>query len=172
MNEISGNSTQVNEAINTSKHTFMSFEGQFGRLADSAKTTQDRISHAQGITFASLIKVEHLLYKQNAYMVVTSGSSSPEAALVKVDHHNCNLGKWYDSGHGKQLFSHVPSYAGMETPHRHLHEKIHEAMKYLGEEWANNRDVQKKIIAAFTESEHASDEVLEAINRIVAEKFN
>ena len=172
LNEISGNSTQVNEAINASKHTFLSFEGQFGKLADSAKTTQDRISHAQGITFASLIKVEHLLYKQSAYMVVTSGPDSSEAALVKVDHHNCNLGKWYDNGHGKELFSHVPSYSSMESPHRHLHEKIHEAISYLGEEWANNSDVQKKIINAFTEAEHSSDQVLETINRIVAEKFN
>ena len=172
LKDISDNSMQVNEAINISKHTFMSFEGQFGKLAESAKTTQDRIGYAQGITFASLIKVEHLLYKQNAYMVVTGGSNSREAEIVKVDHHHCNLGLWYDSGHGKELFSHVPSYAKLEEPHRNLHAKIHEAMRYLEEDWTRNRDVQKKIINAFTESEQASDQVLTTIDRIVAEKFN
>ncbi|MEN6629721.1 MAG: methyl-accepting chemotaxis protein, partial [Sulfuricella sp.] len=172
LSDISGNSVQVKEAIDTSKQTFMSFEGQFGKLANSAKTTQDRISYAQGITFASLIKVEHLLYKQNAYMVVTGGAHSQEAEVVKVDHHHCNLGLWYDSGHGKDLFSHVPSYGSMEEPHRRLHTKIHEAMQHLAEDWTRNRDVQKKIIDAFTESEQASDQVLAAIDRIVTEKFN
>ncbi|MCE5181490.1 MAG: CZB domain-containing protein [Betaproteobacteria bacterium] len=113
-----------------------------------------------------------MLYKQNAYMVVTGGAHSQEAEVVKVDHHHCNLGLWYDSGHGKDLFSHVPSYGSMEEPHRRLHTKIHEAMQHLAEDWTRNRDVQKKIIDAFTESEQASDQVLAAIDRIVTEKFN
>ena len=41
-----------------------------------------------------------------------------------VDHHNCRLGKWYDTGLGKEQFSFVPSYKGLEKYHHIVH---HEA---------------------------------------------
>jgi len=172
LREMSENSATMKEMVDSSKRVFMDFEGQFGKLASSTQTTLQKISYAQGITFAALIKVEHLLYKQNAYMVVTTGMNSKEAEVVKVDCHQCNLGRWYECGHGYELFREMPSYASLKTPHCDLHGKIHEAIRYSGEDWAQSRETQNRILDTFAAAEDASDKVLEIIDRIVTEKYN
>ena len=171
LQEMSGNSATMKATMDTSKRSFMEFESRFNKVAVSAQAALQKTNHAQGITFASLIKIEHLLYKQNAYMVVTSGVDSEEAKLVSTNCSQCQLGQWYESGHGYELFRSVPSFAGLKEPHCRLHEKIHEAVGYIGEDWARCRDTQKQILTAFAEAETASDRVLEIIDRVVAEKF-
>jgi methyl-accepting chemotaxis protein len=171
LREMSENSATMKDMVDASKRVFMDFEGKFGKLASSAQTTLRKTSYAQGITFAALIKVEHLLYKQNAYMVVTTGTASSEAEVVREDCHQCNLGKWYDCGHGYELFRDVPSYGSLQAPHCDLHKKVHEAVGYVGEDWARCRDTQKRILDAFAEAEDASDQVLTVIDRVVAEKY-
>ena len=171
LREMSENSVTMNEMVNTSKRIFMDFEGKFGKLASSAQTTLQKTRHAQGITFAAQIKVEHLLYKQNAYMVVNTGANSSEAEVVKNDCHQCNLGQWYECGHGYEVFREVPSFSNLKAPHCELHQKIHEAVGYLGQDWAQSRKTQKHILEAFAGAEDASDQVLEIIDRVVVEKY-
>ncbi len=168
---MSENSATMNVMVNTSKRVFMDFEGKFGKLAASAQATLQKTRHAQGITYAAQIKVEHLLYKQNAYMVVNTGTNSREAEVVKDDCHQCNLGRWYECGPGYDLFRSVPSFDSLQTPHCELHKKIHEAIGYLGQDWAQSRATQKLVLGAFSGAEDASDRVLEIIDQIVAEKY-
>jgi methyl-accepting chemotaxis protein len=172
LREMSENSATMKNMVDTSKRVFMDFEGKFGKLAASAQTALQKTSHTQGITFAAQIKLEHLLYKQNAYMVVTTGTASPEAEAVKADCNECNLGKWYECGHGYELFRDTPSYDTLKAPHCKLHGKMHEAISHVGEDWTNSREIQKHILDAFAEAEDASDEVLTALDRIVTEKYN
>ena len=40
-----------------------------------------------------------------------------------VSHKECRLGKWYGHGHGKEAFSHVPSYAVFDKLDRIMREK-------------------------------------------------
>lgn len=171
LHEMSGNSMTMKEMMDSSKRTFMDFESKFGKLAASAQTTQGRITHAQGITFAALIKVEHLLYKQNAYMVVTSGVDSREAQMVQDNCHQCQLGQWYESGAGYELFRTMPSFGALKEPHCRLHDKVHDAVHFIGEDWTRCREIQKHILESFTAAEDASDQVLDLIDRIVAEKY-
>jgi len=172
LQEMSENSATMKDMVDTSKRVFMDFEGKFGKLAASTQTTLQKISHAQGITFAALIKVEHLLYKQNAYMVVTTGTHSKGAEMAQEDCHQCNLGRWYECGHGYELFREMPSYASLKAPHCGLHNKIHQAIHYSEEDWMQCRETQKRILDTFAEAEDASDQVLEIIDRVVAEKYD
>ena len=56
-------------------------------------------------TFIGLVKLDHLLFKINGYSAVFT-----EDMEVKfVGHHDCRLGKWYDSGNGKEYYSTLPS---------------------------------------------------------------
>ncbi len=168
---MSGNSMTMKEMMDASKGAFIDFESKFGKLAASAQTTQDQITHAQGITFAALIKLEHLLYKQNAYMVVTNGVNSHEAQMVKANCHQCQLGQWYECGPGYELFREMPSFAALKEPHCRLHNKIHEAVRFIGEDWTRSRETQSNILDAFGAAEKASDQVLDLIDRVVTEKY-
>ena len=85
-------------------------------------------------------------------------------------HHDGRLGKWYETGQGAQSFGSVPSFASLVQPHAKVHEKIQEAISYLGQSWENDRKLQSNILNAFQQAEQASDEVLVLMDRIVAEK--
>ncbi|MDD5330499.1 MAG: methyl-accepting chemotaxis protein [Sulfuricella sp.] len=164
-------SETMKEVANSSKNVVADFEDKFRRMESSAQTSLQKISHAHDLSFASLIKVDHLIFKQNGYMALSNGSESAEGQAVQVNHHNCRLGKWYDSGAGFALFSHVPSYKSMTTPHSLVHAKVQEALSHCAEsDWERNRDTHAKMIEAFGAAEAASDDVLKVIDEIVREK--
>lgn len=161
----------MKEVANSSKEVVADFEHKFASMENSAKTSLAKISTAHDLSFASLIKVDHLIFKQNGYMALSSGSDSAEGKAIQVNHHNCRLGKWYDAGHGFELFSHVPSYKNMAVPHALVHAKVQEALSHCAEtDWERNRDTHGKMIKAFGEAEAASDDVLRIIDDIVHEK--
>ena len=165
------NSEQMKEMAEKSRTTVSDFEQKFSTFADSAHTTLTRIDYAQDVSFASLAKVDHLVFKQNGYIAVNSQEASNNAKqAVSVDHHDCRLGKWYETGLGAKQFSKVPSFGSLEAPHARVHQKIAEAVEFLQDGWEQNRDLQAKVLASFTEAEQASDDVLACIDRIVSEK--
>jgi len=145
-------------------------EGKFSEFAEEARDTlrQSRISH--NVCFATLIKVDHMIYKQKAYMVLDKGHDSDEAKAVHVDHHSCRLGKWYYEGEGYQHFRDTPSYDSMEAPHGAVHDNGHRVVDLLEEDWANSEALQKEIYAAYDGMEAASRTVIDIIERMAIEK--
>lgn len=45
-----------------------------------------------------------------------------------ISHHHCQLGRWYD-GEGLQRYGHIPEMLALDTPHRELHELIHDVVR-------------------------------------------
>jgi methyl-accepting chemotaxis protein len=166
------NSEQMKEMAEKSRSTVGNFERKFTEFAESAHITMTKIDYAQDVSFASLAKVDHLVFKQNGYIAVTNPAAIAEAKqTVSVDHHECRLGKWYESGRGAEQFSKTPSFRSLEAPHAQVHQKIVEAVDYLSRPgWEQDRDIQAKVLATFTAAEKASDDVLSLIDRIVMEK--
>jgi methyl-accepting chemotaxis protein len=164
-------SEKMKTMADTSHGTIRDFEQKFANFAQSAQMTTNKISYAQDVSFASLAKVDHVLFKQKGYIAITDSSLADQARQeTSVDHHSCRLGKWYETGMGAQSFSQAPSWRKLETPHAQVHERIQEALSYLGMNWENDRNIQGRILAAFQDAEKASDSVLDTIDRIVVEK--
>ncbi|MCX6548100.1 MAG: CZB domain-containing protein [Acidobacteria bacterium] len=128
------------------------------------------MSRAQDLSFATLVKVDHFLYKQNGYRVIHQGTTSPEARAVQADHRSCRLGTWYYEGQGAELFSHVPSYVRLEAPHADVHRNVHEAVAQLNGAWERNPATQSLIYAHFEAAERASETVMATIDRMVEER--
>jgi methyl-accepting chemotaxis protein len=165
-------SAQVKEITEGSRNAVTAFRGQVVKFADAAKTSLTQISKAQDFSFASLVKVDHFLYKQNGYRVIHRGADSLEARAIQTDHRGCRLGTWYYEGPGQELFAHVPSYARMEAPHTGVHQNIQEAVGLLGKHWQNDADVQERIFQHFESAERASEEVVQVIDRMVEERHS
>lgn len=164
-------SAEMKEMADSSSTMVSVFENRFATFAQSAQATMTRISYAQDVSFASLVKVDHLLFKQNGYIALSDSNIAADSRdAVSVDHHNCRLGKWYETGYGSENFGTTPSYSRLATPHHAVHAKIQEAVSYLAMNWENDRSIQAKMLDAFTQAERASDEVLSIIDRIVLEK--
>jgi methyl-accepting chemotaxis protein len=121
-------------------------------------------------SFTSAIKVDHMIFKQNGYMAFDRGMDSDEANAVVIDHHQCRLGKWYESGEGYQQFRRLASYKALAEPHELVHVNIQAALKTATEsDWINNSAIQKSIINSFTMAEKNSLRLFELINQIEQE---
>ena len=143
-------------------------EGRFAHFASSARATQGHATEAQDMSFASLVKVDHVIYKQRAYMTLNS-SDSTYVEAVSVDHHQCRLGQWYEN-EGRQLFGRLPSYSALEAPHGRVHASVHRMLPLVSSHWERNLDMQQAIYAALQETEAASAQVMTLIDRLVEEK--
>jgi hypothetical protein len=118
--------------------------------------------------FINLAKLDHVIYKNNLYQLIFGGEHNFNA----VDHHNCRLGKWYDTGLGKEQFSFVPSYKGLEKHHHIVH---HEANLLAKECSGHSVSCSKQLIEdkiALVEDGSANvfiylDKILEEKNEMV-----
>jgi hypothetical protein len=143
-------------------------EGRFADFAESARETQGHAALAQDMSFASLVKVDHVVFKQRAYMTLNTSDES-YANAVTVNHRNCRLGKWYEN-EGRELFGGLPSYKALEKPHAKVHDSIHAMLPCLGQNWERDMAMQQAIYGALKDAEEASHEVMELIDRLVREK--
>lgn len=143
--------------------------GRFHQFAASAGTTLTKTSHSMDKSFATLVKVDHMVYKQCAYMMLNGGIDEQYLKLVGVDSHNCLLGKWYYEGDGKTRFGKTPSYRALEAPHAEVHNNVHRVLAAVGKDWEKNDQLQDDIHAALQAMEQGSVGVVEAIDRMVAE---
>jgi hypothetical protein len=114
--------------------------------------------------FINLAKLDHVIYKNNLYQLIFGGEHNFNA----VDHHNCRLGKWYDTGLGKEQFSYVPSYKGLEKYHHIVH---HEANLLAKECSGHNVSCSKQLIEDKIDLvENGSEQVFIYLDRILEEK--
>ncbi len=144
---------------------------RFRQFAASAGTTLGKANHAMDQSFASLIKVDHMIYKQRTYMALNSGGDEQYVKPVSVGHTACRLGKWYHEGDGKARFSTVPAYRDMEAPHARVHDNAHAVLGLIGTGWENDAGLQQRIYDHLEEMERGSEGVVATIDRMVREKY-
>jgi len=152
-----------------SRQVIVEMEGRFGHFARSAQETEGRATRARDKSFASLVKVDHVIYKQRAYMALNTGGGDTFTKAVAVDHHNCRLGKWYETI-GRERFGDMPSYRLLEQPHARVHDNVHSMLTYLDKGWEHDFQIQQAIFNTMQATEEASSEVMELIDKLVVEK--
>lgn len=157
---------------NESNQNIQAFGGQFAEFANTSAEALAKVKYVRDTSFASLAKLDHIIYKQNAYRSIETGVESDEAKAVSVDHHNCRLGKWYEQGEGRELFSDVNSYVSLEEPHRRTHESVHRALDIISHQSLLEEGTSQELLEAFREAESASLDVIKTIEQIVNEKHN
>ncbi|WP_424428884.1 CZB domain-containing protein [Poseidonibacter sp.] len=114
--------------------------------------------------FINLAKLDHVIYKNNLYQLIFGGEHNFNA----VDHHNCRLGKWYDTGLGKEEFSFVPSYRHLDKYHHTVH---HEANILAAECSGSSVSCSKQLIEDKIDLvEKASANVFIYLDKILEEK--
>jgi methyl-accepting chemotaxis protein len=166
------NSDTMLEMANTVQSSVEQMRTSFSGFAEQAKLTFSSVDYAHDICYASLVKVDHIIYKQKAYKTFHAGVEIPEARDVKVDHANCRLGKWYNEGIGKELFSHLNAYREIETPHAGVHSAGQSALDLLALDWVRDSRLHDRILDSFQEMEQQSDRVMDRINAMVMEKHS
>ncbi|WP_407057237.1 CZB domain-containing protein [Aliarcobacter skirrowii] len=116
--------------------------------------------------FINLAKLDHVIYKNNLYQLIFGNPNNFKA----VDHTQCRLGQWYNTGLGKQEFSFVASYKGLDNPHA----AVHKEANILAKECSGNEiSCSKELIEEKIELvENASEKVFVYLDKILEEKNN
>ncbi|MEN4054241.1 CZB domain-containing protein [Sulfurimonas sp. NWX79] len=117
-------------------------------------------------TFIVLVKLDHLLFKANGYRTVFLDKVEAKFA----DHHSCRLGKWYESGLGKEIFASTPSYKSLEKPHAEVHENIIDAVKCVEE--GTCLIAVDNVLSYFQRAEVASHQVMEILDKLLQEEHH
>lgn len=149
------------------------FQGRFAAFSQAAENTIQSISKTKDWSFASLVKMDHIVYMQNTYRAIDliENPDTDEAKAVRTDHKSCRLGKWYLDA-GKSLFGGTRAYARLDQPHAQVHSSAHHAMRLAQQDWVNNPDIRNALIRELESAEQASGEVIQLISQMVGEKYN
>ena len=141
-------------------------EQTFIALAGQARKAQDQVKKARIMTFTSLVKVDHIVYKQNAYAAFNQGRDSEESKAVAVNHQGCRLGQWYQ-GDGNTIFGHLANYKVLASPHQQVHDNVHQVLTLMSQDWQHEVSVQDEILAGYAKMENASTEVFNLLNQLL-----
>ncbi len=122
-----------------------------------------QIIGANDSVFMSLAKLDHVIWKVNTYLTIIDG----EPAFDYVDHHNCRLGKWYETGDGNASFADVMSFSQLVRPHAQVHEATKEIFALVD---ANVSAGDSSVQSAIEAMETGSDGVFHCLDQILTEK--
>jgi methyl-accepting chemotaxis protein len=146
--------------------------GQFDDFSASSRESLRRISYVHDVSFASLTKVDHFIYKQNAYLAAEAGANSGAAQEVAISAENCRFGRWLadDSASTTGLRA-TRATQDARAPHAAVHRRLQEALALLAPgTWHTDATIQDRALIAYEAGERASDELVMALDAMVAER--
>lgn len=130
----------------------------------NASRSQFEVEHISDKIFSALAKIDHVIYKHNVYALIFGEKND----FKNTPHTECRLGKWYNSGIGKENFSQMPSYAKLDAPHATIHEQANLLAQECGSQKALcSKEVIEQRIHAI---ENASHDVFKYLENLVNEK--
>lgn len=142
---------------------------QFRQFAASANNTLAHAHRAMDKSYASLIKVDHMIYKQNVYMALNTGGDEQYVNAISNDAHHCNVGTWYYQQAGDR-FDKTPSFATLEKPHEDVHQNVHAVLALIPKGWEKDFAIQQQIYSQLDQMEQSSGQIVQAIDNMVVEK--
>ncbi len=162
--KIKESSTIVGSVVNETKqrvNVLIKLMQQFQKNAGRSVFEVDSISNK---IFINLAKLDHTIYKNKLYQLIFG----EKAEFNAVDHRNCRLGKWYETGLGKTEFSFVKSYKALES----VHKVVHDEANALASQCAGGSVTcsKAKIQQSIKIIENASKEVFSGLDDILEEK--
>jgi len=103
--QIQVKSNHTHQIAQNSVKSVEEFENALHDFKDSSIEAAHNTNYIKDKLFMILIKIDHVLYKSNAYSSVLAEKKTQEFG----DHTTCRLGKWY-LNQGKDTFSHTQAY--------------------------------------------------------------
>ena len=154
-------SEKLEVEANGSISNLENFKETLQKLINNANTIEKDNRYAGYELFATLAKLDHILFKVNAYNGVFNNQDSHLSS-----HNDCRFGKWLN-GEGKKLFSNTPSYSQINKPHSEVHDNARAALECV-KTGVCLKDINV-VIEHFNKAEEASKELFDIINNIIRE---
>ena len=142
------------------------FRQSFEAVAEGAKSNIGHLHFARGLAFASLVKLDHIIFMQRGYHGLEVRDNESVAS-----HTDCRLGRWYYQGEGGESFGKLPSFKHIEVPHKQVHEAVSRALTAARGDWLHDDRLLHTILAEMESAEQASKQVMQLLNRMVEEQL-
>lgn len=151
-------SAQMTKLANDVSDHVENFKGTMTQLNKDATDMSSLVGNMEHQTFVVLAKIDHIIFKSNAYTAMINNDGAAEFA----DHKNCRLGKWYLSK-GKSVFSRTQSYPKIDSPHSIVHSMVNQNMAYI-RETDQRVECENIIIQNYKTMEQASSELFNLLD--------
>jgi methyl-accepting chemotaxis protein len=163
-NDMRSNSDQISNIAQDSSDVIHEFENTFTELNALAELSSESAIKVQNRLFTTLVKVDHIIFKSNAYASVLDKNSS----VTFTDHLNCRMGKWY-RGAGKERFGDTKAFQEMDKPHEIVHQEVFKNFEIVktGETFQGNNP--RILTENFTKMENASEELFSKLDAMLDE---
>lgn len=147
------------------------FEQQFNQLAHSSKVSALSVDGVGTVIYHSLIKLDHVIYKQNGYVALHSEHAEAERKAVSVDHTGCRMGKWYYGDALQAEFAKSSAFRNLEQPHKQVHSSVHAALHKMSGNWETTAELRNDIVESMRLAEQGSEQVIHWVNQLTDERI-
>jgi methyl-accepting chemotaxis protein len=152
---------------NRSNGVISEFSETLHDFSSNALRTANVVGNIQLTTFITLAKIDHMLFKGRAYNSVYSRT------LVGTfgNHHECRLGKWYESPESQRHFGHTSGYKALIHPHKKVHDAAMSIVPHIESEAAMLAH-KEEIVEQFQTMESASAEVFNLLDSMLRDTLH
>ena len=155
------NSEKIDESASSSQVMLDQFKTTLNEMIHNIEVIKTYNTTIGEEMFVNVAKLDHMMFKTNAYSSVFEGSVQEDSK----DYKSCNFGKWYYE-EGANTFNNQKGYKAIEASHKLVHTSIQNALKMMSEQDVNHEEVLK----LFQNSEEASKELFVLLNSLVEQK--
>ncbi len=166
-NDILSSSEDMNKLASDSQHNISNFEDVINDFSKTVSNTATMSKLINSSLFATLVKVDHIIFKNVAYSTVFNECEVKASSIT--NHHNCRMGKWYYEGDGKHYFSHTNAYKEMEVPHSKVHHAVLDTIECTSDGSCLDADKFDKIVDNMAKMEVSSKELFRLLDKMVKE---
>ena len=159
------NADAMKENADESTKTLDKLSLTFNSLIEHSNTTSTNINTIQQTIFITLAKMNHAIFKSNAYSAVYVNDKD----ATFQTHEACSLGEWYQKD-GQKIFGNTQSFKELTKPHESFHTHVLEVVKLIRTTSSNLLDEKEQIINYFKEVEKESKVLFVTLDHMIAEK--
>jgi len=160
--EIQVKSDEIQKIATASVQSVEDFSQVLGEFEVASNDASHKTHFIKDKLFMILIKIDHVLYKSNAYSSVLSENK----VQAFGDHKSCRLGKWY-LGKGKEQFGETQAYKDADRPHSLVHTNALKNIAFIDKKQAMHPANKEEIVSNFVAMEKASSELFVHLDDMV-----
>lgn len=166
MNQVSSAIHNVNDSTSSIVESINQVSVSVDLAEKSSSETEFLAKHAENYIYASLIKIDHIIYKQHAYRALGSQDFEDSIATASKNHHECRFGQWYDSEEASEKNANNRAYHAIKVPHKLVHASVGSAYQEICTVQPNESQILKQMETA----ERSSGELITLLSEMVEEQ--
>ena len=145
-------------------HEVENFKQRFAEVASVAGTTLQQVSYIKDLSQVSLLKVDHVITKQNNYAAINQGQTEFNST-ADSDY----FAEWIQGlkSQPDSAVVQLPSFKRLCTTYQQLQQVLAQTQKLYAEEGVGQRDA---IVKGITQAEQLSSSLLENLNVMIRER--